>query len=111
MSRWFRSTVILVSTSAALCGGAVAVAHQPVARAAGSCGVGSGHGYGYTYLDTLSVYRTSCANGRTIAKHHGHVSGWHCSKSRLSTSPFQYLEHEKCTSGSRRVSWTYTQNT
>jgi hypothetical protein len=101
----------LVSASAALFGGAAAIAHQPVAHAAASCGVGSGLGYGYTYLTSLTVRGTSCSTGRHVVKHHGKVSGWHCTKKRLATNPTQYQERETCTKGSRRVKWTYSQNT
>ena len=103
--------IVPLSASAALLGAAVALAHQPVARTAASCGVGLGHGYGYTYLTSLKVYGTSCSTGRIVVKHHGRVSGWHCVKKRLDTSPVQYDERETCTSGARRVVWTYIQDT
>ncbi len=110
MSHRFRSVVVAVSLSVALSASAVALASAPVAHTAGSCGVGSGHGYGYTYLTSLSVHRTSCANGKRIAGKHGHVSGWHCSKHQLASSPVQNQARETCSSGSRQVKWTYTQN-
>jgi hypothetical protein len=72
--------------------------------------VGSGQGYGYTYLTSLSVSHTRCRTGRTLAKKHGHSGGWHCSKTILDNSTFQYDAQVRCTSGSRRVKWTYTQN-
>jgi hypothetical protein len=109
MSRWVRSMTVLVGASAALFGGAVATAHQPVAHAAGHCSVGSGRGYGYTYLEVLTVQGTSCSTGKSIAKAHGR--GWSCTKKRLSTSSVQYVEKESCSSGSRRAQWTYSQNT
>ncbi|MDQ6804250.1 MAG: hypothetical protein M3065_04650 [Actinomycetota bacterium] len=111
MSRWVRSMTVVVSASAALLGGAVAVARQPSARAAANCAIPStGKGYGYTYLTSLTVRGTSCATGKTVAQHHGKVSGWSCSTKRLGTSPVQYQARETCTSGSRRVVWSYSQN-
>jgi hypothetical protein len=86
-------------------------APAPAAHAAASCGVGNGKGYGYTYLTSLTVTHTSCSTGKAVAKKHGHVSGWHCSTKRLATSPVQYQARVTCTSGSRRVVWTFTQNT
>jgi hypothetical protein len=100
---------VLAGASAALFGGAVAVAHQPLARAATTCGVGNGKGYGYTYLTTLTVHGTGCGTGKSVVKSRG--KGWKCSKKRLNTSPVQYQERESCKSGSRTVVWTYSQNT
>jgi hypothetical protein len=110
MSRGYRSICALVISTAALSAG-TALARSPVAHVAGSCSVGSGLGYGYTYLTSLTVHRTSCGNGRHLAKKHGHVAGWSCSKHRLSTSSIQYQDRETCTSGSRKVVWTFSQNT
>jgi hypothetical protein len=104
-------TVTLALMAGALALVAGASARTPVARAAGSCGVGAGHGYGYSYLTSLQVYRTSCATGRTVARHHGHVRGWRCSRKILDRSPVQYDAHMTCGSGRRQVKWTYTQNT
>jgi hypothetical protein len=81
------------------------------AHAAASCGVGNGLGYGYSYLTSLSVSHISCATGRLVAKHHGHVIGWRCSKRILDRSPVQYDARVRCTRGVRTVIWTYTQNT
>jgi hypothetical protein len=111
MSRRLQSLIVLLGATAALCVSAVATAHQPVASAAARCGVGSGQGYGYAYVTSLIVHGTSCSTGKTIVKHHGKISGWSCTKKRLVTSPVQYLERERCTSGSRRVQWVYTENT
>ena len=111
MSRTRTTGVMLLTVSALLFAAVGATAHGPVATAAGGCSVGSGHGYGYTYLDTLSVSHTNCSTGRSVAKHHGHVSHWHCSTKRLATSSVQYQDRESCSNGSRRVVWTFTQNT
>ena len=112
MSRRSRLVAMLaVAGSLTLSVSAVSAAPSPLAQAARGCGVGAGHGYGYSYLTSLSVTRTSCATGRYVAKHHGHVAGWRCSRTRLDTSPVQYDERVACRSGTRRVTWTYTQNT
>jgi len=111
MSRWFRSMILLLISSAVLLTASVALAQAPVAQLAGGCSVGSGYGFGYTYLTSLTVTRTSCSNGKRVVKHHGHVRGWHCTKKRLASSPVQYQDRETCKSGSRRVVWTFTQNT
>jgi hypothetical protein len=102
--------LILLSTGA-LWTASWALAQPPRARAAASCGVGSGRGYGYTYLTSLKVTRTKCSTAKRVAKRHGHVRGWRCSKKRLATSPVQYNDRETCAQGSRRVVWTFTQNT
>ena len=111
MSSKRRAIVVLLVLSAALLIAAAAVAHSPRAGAAGGCSVGSGQGYGYTYLTSLKVTNTSCTTGKTVAKHHGRVSGWKCSTKRLATSPVQYESRVTCTSGSRQVVWTFSQNT
>jgi hypothetical protein len=113
MSRGHRPIIALLSASALFAGSAVAVAHQPVARSASGCNLGASQGlglYGYTYLTSLTVRGTNCTTGKNVAKHHGKVSGWHCSKKRLQTSSIQYVDRETCTSGSRHVVWTFTQN-
>ena len=110
MSRKCRALVLMLASSGILLAATGALAHSPRARAAGSCGIGSGHGYGYTYLTSLKVTNTSCATGRSVAKHHGHVRGWRCSTKRLATSPVQYESRVTCKSGSRQVVWTFSQN-
>ena len=95
----------------ALAAAPVAVAREHRARAAAGCGVGSGTGYGYSYLTSLHVQGTTCAVGRTVARKHGHVSGWSCAKRILDRSPVQYDARVTCHSGSRAVTWTFTQNT
>lgn len=111
MSLRIRSLTVLLGASAALFGGALASAREPVAHAAKICSVGTGAGYGYTYLTSLSVHEIGCANGKHVVKHHGSGSGWSCKKKRLATSSVQYDERVTCTRGSRIVKWTYTQNT
>ena len=111
MSSRSRGLVVLLVSWGTLLMATGALAHSPRAGAAGGCGVGSGHGYGYTYLTSLNVTRTSCATGKTVAKHHGHVHGWKCSTKRLATSPVQYESRVTCKSGPRQVVWTFSQNT
>ena len=111
MSSKCKAFVLLLLSSGILLTATGALAHAPRAHAAGSCGIGSGHGYGYTYLTSLKVTKTSCATGRSVAKHHGHVKGWKCSTKRLATSPVQYESRVTCKSGSRQVVWTFSQNT
>jgi hypothetical protein len=101
-------TVFVVLAVAAV---PAASARAPVAHAAGKCSYGNGRSYGYSYLTFLWVYKTSCANGRTIAHKHGHVRGWHCTTKKLDQSPVQYDAKVTCKSGHREVQWEYTQNT
>jgi hypothetical protein len=87
-----------------------ASASGPVAHVAGTCGMGNTRGYGYSYLTSLWVKNTSCKLGRTIAKDHGRYSGWSCKKTTLDSSRVQYDARVTCTSGSREVKYTYTEN-
>ncbi len=113
MSRRFLAGAVAASAmiASALSASASASSSGPAARAAGSCSVGNGLGYGYSYLTSLTVSRTSCGTGKNLAHKHGRVSGWHCSRKRLDTSPVQYDDRETCTKGSIKVVWTFTQNT
>jgi hypothetical protein len=111
MSRRFRLIIPALVAVLGLAAASAAPAHYVRAHAARGCGVGSGHGYGYTYLTSLTVHNTSCSTGKSVAKHHGHFPGWHCSTKRLATSPVQYDSRVTCHSGSRQVIWTFTQNT
>lgn len=86
-------------------------ARPRTAQAAGSCGVGSGRNDGYSYVTSLSVRKTSCARGLTLAKHHGHLNGWGCKRKVLDRSPVQYDARMTCHSGAKQVVWTFTQNT
>jgi hypothetical protein len=110
MRRLFRMMVTMLVGVVALLGSTAALAHSPTVRIASSCGVGSGKGYGYTYLTSLTVKRTSCATGKSVAKDHGKVKGWHCSTKELASSPVQVQNRETCKSGSKQIIWTYTQN-
>jgi hypothetical protein len=88
-----------------------AAAGPPTARTAATCSVGTGEGYGYTYLTSLSVKGTTCATGKTVVRHKGRLQGWRCTKKVLQRSGIQYVARESCSSGSRRVTYVYTQNT
>ena len=59
----------------------------------------------------LWVFKTSCANGKNLVKHKGHIHGWKCVTKRLDTSPVQYDDKVTCKSGSREVQWDFTQDT
>jgi hypothetical protein len=67
--------------------------------------------FGYSYFEWLWVNRTSCTTGRYVAKHHGRVSGWHCTRKITDRARFQYDATETCTGSGRTVQWKYTQNT
>jgi hypothetical protein len=90
---------------------APAATARPAAHSAGSCSVGDGKGYGYTYLTALSVSGTSCASGRGVVRSHGRARGWRCARKLLDRSSVQYDARWTCTSGSRRVVWTFAENT
>jgi hypothetical protein len=93
---------------AAVVPGALA-ASGPQAHAAANCSVNY-YAYGYSYMDSLRVSHTSCKVGRAVAKKHGHVRGWRCSKKILDRSSVQYDAKITCHSGRRTVVWQYTQN-
>jgi hypothetical protein len=97
--------------AATLAFAAAAAASPQTARIAGACSVGTGEGYGYTYLTSLTVKNTTCTIGKTLVRHKGHLAGWHCSKKTLQSSPTQYVARESCSSGAKRVTYIYTQNT
>jgi hypothetical protein len=86
-------------------------ARGPVAHAAGKCRIGNSRSYGYSYLTFLWQYRTTCGVAHYVAKHHGHVRGWHCSRKILDKSPVQYDATVTCHGGRREVQWSFTQNT
>jgi hypothetical protein len=111
LTRRLRVVVPLLFVVLALAAVPVATARTPVAHAAGTCSVGNGRGYGYTYLTFLWVFRTSCANGKNLVKHKGHIHGWKCVTKRLDTSPVQYDDKVTCKSGSREVQWDFAQDT
>jgi hypothetical protein len=111
MSGGIRWSVALVFVLTALAATPTAFARGPVAHVAGRCSVGSGRGYGYSYLTYLWVSRISCSTGKYVARHHGKVRGWRCTKTILDRSSVQYDAKVSCSSGRRQVRWIFTQNT
>jgi hypothetical protein len=111
LARCFRSLALTMFVVLALIVVPTSSARVPIAHATGKCSYGNGRSYGYSYLTFLWVFRTSCANGRTIAHKHGHVRGWRCTKKILDRAPVQYDAQVTCKSGSRQVQWKFTQNT
>jgi hypothetical protein len=103
-------TPLLAAAIAALATSA-ALAKTPVAHAATSCSVGSGeHVYGYFYIYPIKVTNTNCATGKNVAKHHGHLRGWHCNQKTLANSATERIAQESCTSGRKKVVYKFTQN-
>jgi hypothetical protein len=83
--------------------------------------------FGPTYVTSVKVHGITCASGKLVVKAfhacrkaHGGVKGrcprsvsvrgFHCTENR-STIASQFTSKVTCTSGSRRVVHTYTQNT
>jgi hypothetical protein len=94
-----------------------AAASSPQVHAAGKCHLTHHDQFksGPSYLTSLSVRHTSCGTGKAVVrsyhKHHGHVSGYGCHRTIIDKSRFQYDARVTCKRGSKRVSFTYTQNT
>lgn len=102
--------LVVLAAAAVMSAGSTAQG-SVLAQAAGACSKGNVRAYGYSYLTWLWVYRTSCSTGRYVARHHGHVAGWKCTKKILDKISFQYDAQVTCTSRGRQVSWKYTQDT
>lgn len=106
-----RSVTALVSAGIAAFAASAAFASTPRAHATATCPVGNGeHKYGYFYIYPIVVRNTSCATGKNVAKHHGHLSGWHCSQKTLANSATERIGQESCTSGRKKVVYKFTQN-
>jgi hypothetical protein len=109
MSRTILRRAGLLAPLAAVAG---ILAVSAPAGAATKCGVGTGEGEGYTYLLSLTVTKTNCSTGKSLVRHHGKLSGWHCANKVLNRSQIQYDARMTCTaSAGRRVVFEYTQNT
>jgi hypothetical protein len=93
----------------------------PVAHAAKSCKPGSYPGDGY--FTSLKVRHIGCAGGRKVMRAHykcrtrhgikgrcGHVRHYRCTEKRAAIST-EYNARVSCRRGSRRVVYTYQQNT
>ena len=106
---------VLAATGAAavaLAAPPAAPARQVRAQAAGACSLTQREyrSSGYSYLTYLWVYRTSCATGLSLAKHHGRVSGWRCRNKVIDKSSFVTDAQMTCTGGGREVVWKYEQD-
>lgn len=109
------------TTVAALTAVGLAVCAAPASSHPARAGMASGTtcrlthkdwtSFGYSYFQWLWVNHTTCTTGRYVAKYHGHVSGWRCTRKVTDKSSFQYDATETCMSGGRTVQWKYTQNT
>jgi hypothetical protein len=105
---------------------APAGASPPLAHAAGSCSLaGKYRSLGPTYVERLSVSRTSCSTGTKLIKSYNacrlrsggakgrcrsKVLGFRCSEKRSSSS-VQFVATVHCTSGSKTVNFAYSENT
>lgn len=111
-----RTTLVL---ALALVLTAVSVAPASAAR---SCSIGNSRDYGTTYVTSIKVAGTSCANGRTVIRafHRcrpgkagycsSRVYGYRCRESRYNRSRTQYDSLVTCSkAGGRRVWHRYTQ--
>lgn len=115
----------LGALSACLVAAAVAVPATanaaPVATASKTCSTPKYPGNGY--FTSLKVFNTSCATGRKLMLAHyrkrtnngirgkaRRVGSWRCGERRYS-APTQYNSRVTCRSGSRKVVFTYQQNT
>jgi hypothetical protein len=128
MSRVVRTSALLALAVLALAtAGTAAAAGSPQAHAAKSCTLSSyeQRHLGASYVTSLSVKGTTCASGKSLVRAfnacrhssggaRGHckrtVSGYKCSESR-SGIKVQYDSRTACVNGSRKVNFTYTQNT
>jgi hypothetical protein len=119
-----RSGLSLAAT--VLAGAALAAA--PASAATRNCNVQhDASTFGVTYVTSLKVTNTSCARGKKVIraftkcrKRHGgirgrcprttSVLGYHCRERRTAIAT-QFSSKVVCTAGTRRVVFTYTQNT
>ena len=125
MSRVVRTSGLLAALALlALATAATAVATGPQAHAAGGCHLSSyeQRHMGATYVTSLSVKHTSCSNGKAVVRAfnkcrkgprghcHHRVRHFSCSEHRSGIS-VQFNSTVNCSRGSKRVHFTYTQNT
>ena len=115
-------TVALAALAGAL------LAASPASAATRNCSVQRDAGtFGVTYVTSLKVTNTTCANGKKVIraftrcrKAHGGIKGrcprttrilgFRCRESRTAIAT-QFSSRVVCTAGTRRVVFTYTQNT
>lgn len=119
--------VLVVAVAAVSLLAATGAGASPQAHAAGKCHLSS-HDQrhsGASYLTSLSVRHTSCRTGKSVVRAfnacrhrsggagghcHHRVKHYSCSEHRAGIS-VQYDSTVNCKRGSRRVHFTYTQNT
>jgi hypothetical protein len=96
---------------------------QPTARAAKSCSAPKYPGLGY--FTSLEVSHVSCATGRKVTLAHyrcrtrhgrsgrctSRVLGYSCTEGHRNSIPTEYTARVTCKSGTRKVVYTYQQNT
>ena len=111
ISRALKTAIACGATAVVAAGLATAGSAAPVAHIAKNCGVGTGRQYGYSYVTAIAESGTTCSAASSLVKAHGHQRGWKCSTKRLQTSTIQYTDSETCTNASRKVVWTFSQNT
>lgn len=113
---------IRLGVIAAACLVAIGAAAAPATAAAGSCSPPSYPGSGY--FTSLKVSHVSCKTGRTVTLAHyrcrtengrkgrckRRVHGYRCSE-RRTVIPTEIDSRVTCKKGSRRVVYTYQQNT
>lgn len=113
-------------TTIALTLAGAAIAATPAHAATRNCDVQRDAGsYGVTYVTSLKVTNTSCASGKKLIRAFnrcrkanggikGHcnrtVLGYRCRETRTAIKT-QFSSKVTCRNGTRRVVFTYTQNT
>jgi hypothetical protein len=124
MSRVVRTSSLLAALALlALTVGGASAGASPQAHAARKCSIpGNGQQSGGIYFTSLSVKRTSCGTGRAVEKAfqkcrkgprghcHHRVKGFACKEHRAGIQ-VQFDSSVSCKRGSKRVHFTYTQNT
>ena len=125
MSRAVRTSALLALVALlALATASGAVAGSPAVHAAGNCHLSSyeQRHLGASYVTSLRVKKTSCSKGKGVVKAfnscrgsaRGHcthrVKGYACNEHRSGIS-VQFDSTVNCSNGSKRVHFTYTQNT
>jgi hypothetical protein len=108
MSRRCRFSILIAASLAVL---AIGVSAATAGARWTSCNVGNGRGHGYSYLYPLKVLHTKCRTGWWVVNHHRHPREWRCHTHIVVTGVVQRDGNVLCKSGSRRVSWSFVQNT
>lgn len=120
--------LLCLALTAALLVSALPAGASPEATAARKCHLTSKQqrGLGATYVLTLRVSGTTCANGRKVVKayhkcrfaHGGRdgrcksrVFGYRCEERRFNKIPSQYDARARCKKSGREIFHVYTQNT